>query len=234
MDIPSPMASPTTSERCPHCNAFAALQRDNGGFRCALCGGPRILVETDVSRPGGEAPLLREARRLGAHRIAWAVGSSIATAVAAISALIALGIAALIGVGATGALALGVIALMPVFIALYGWKKVGTLSRQSAAKLDEARVAVAREVIAAHDGRIDPRTLSQILHVPEDTAIQLIAEAQVEQLLQPEPLPAGRRVRVDVEEPFADEADSTAAQRRSGPSRSVHPQGGDRKRDRRQ
>jgi hypothetical protein len=108
---------------------------------------------------------------------------------------------------------------MPLFVALYGWKKVGTLSTQSAAKLGEARVTVAREVIAAHAGRIEPRVLSQILRVPEDTAIQLIAEAQVEQLLQPEPVPAGRRVRVDVEEPFADEADTEAAQSRSGPSR---------------
>jgi hypothetical protein len=233
MDMPSKMASPSTSGRCPHCNAFAALQPDNGGYRCALCGGPRILVETDVPRPGGEAPLLREARRLGVHRIAWAVGSSIATAAAVISALIALGIAALFGVGATGALALGVLALMPLVFALYGWKKVGALSRQSAAKLDEARVAVAREVIAAHAGRIEPRALSQILRVPEDSAIQLIAEAQVEQLLQPEPVPAGRRVRVDVEEPFVDEADTAASQSRSGPSRSARPQDGDRKRDRR-
>ena len=63
--------------RCPHCGTNAGAKPARaGGYRCNLCGGPRLLAESsNVALSGNEVPLLKDVRRATYARWLWMLGA---------------------------------------------------------------------------------------------------------------------------------------------------------------
>src|SRR5262249_27355477 len=60
-------------DRCPLCGATSGVSEEGGGYRCVVCGAPRVLVDGIVQRGGSEKPALERAKALRFRRAALAV-----------------------------------------------------------------------------------------------------------------------------------------------------------------
>jgi hypothetical protein len=200
-----------SDEPCPHCGTRSGVLPDAPtGHRCAMCGGPRVVVEPAVDRPRGEKTLLMQARATRMRRAAWGVGAGVATAFAAFAALVTLVLAGFFDLGALGWTALSVLTLLPAFIAGFGWKRVAGLSNEAREQVRAAEEQVAAELLEASNGRLQAGDLARIMHVSEERAIDLLAHGEVAGVLseslgaapaarlrvaEGEPLEAGRDTR---------------------------------------
>lgn len=188
---------------CPHCQATSGVSPDGDGFICLVCGGPRIVVEGAIERAHGEAELLRRAKHLGSRRLAWAVGGGVMTAMAVLSLLIATLLLWATDLGALGAGLVLAAASIPALVAVTSFRKAGSLSAEARDAIEQAWRRAALEVLRARGAAVEPAELAQTLHVSEDRAIQLLAHAQVEGLLDDAPARAPR-LRVQGQSPVAE------------------------------
>lgn len=202
---------------CPHCGAKAGVAQDDEGYACLVCGGPVILVDQDdATRARAEKPLLEEAKKLRARRAAWAVGSSLIGIFALLSAALALAVISFVDIGFGASIALGAIVLVPLLLAVVGWRKALGAGNGAAEALAQAQRTVAAELVAANPN-VAAADLAQRLHISEDKAVELIAHAQLTGLLSP--ASAGDvKFRVDgaLDDESAADTASSAEQARHG------------------
>jgi hypothetical protein len=194
---------------CPHCGAMAGVTAEEGGYICLVCGGPVIVVEDDIARPHGERAFLERAKTLRARRAAWTIGGSLVGAFALVAAALAIGVAAFVDLGVTASIALGAVVLIPLVIAVLGWRKATADGRHAREAMAEAQRIVAGELLGANPN-MTSADLAKQLRVTEDAALELMAHAQVTGLLSPAS-ESNVKFRVDgtLTEPAAGEAAPT-------------------------
>jgi hypothetical protein len=194
MRIPSTAGRLGAREPCPFCGSTAGVVADPDGHHCLVCGGPRVLVDSEIARARSEQPLLIAARSSQRKRAGW----SVSAAIAALLGVMAVGGAAVLALftnyGSAGFAAFGTAALVSFGLAGLGFGRARREATAVRGAFEAAQVAVTEDLLRAR-GTLDVGSLSQMLHVPSEQAEQLLAQAQVETLLDDEP---ALRVRLDV------------------------------------
>jgi hypothetical protein len=168
-------------EVCPLCGATAGISRDDEmRFRCDVCGGPRVPLDTKgLRRSGKEVAALRradDARKARAKNRAGAVAAGLSVAGA-------LGVIALVGLlGVLGVVELGL----------------------GAPALDAAWMSVAADVAEQSRVPITARSLAEALRVEEPQAEELLALLEAHDVLRADgKLTQASRLRIDTPAPSA-------------------------------
>lgn len=208
----------TSAASCPHCGVVADVDAHRAlGFRCRVCGGPRVVVDVpEVSLGAPTSAALKEAgREHTKHWLLTAAGS------------------ALLGAGALGLLvaavvvlaaAPGLVATLATFLGASIPLLAGTWTLRSAATARHARDEALRNARlgALHDaqavlGQLDGARIAELMRLDVEQAELLSAEASVASLLEQAALP---RVRVAAtapplaDDPLASEEPSVMTERR--------------------
>jgi len=199
------------SNRCPHCGAIADVEPHAAlGFRCLVCGGPRLSLNIDGVTPS--SPTLEALRRAAKRQTEHVIYSSVGLVLSAMGAL-ALVIATLVVVAASpGVLPLVALyggALVPVVAGLFA------LSRARAARTSRAEALHTAEVGALGDvqavtGALDAQRVAEIMRLRPERAELLLAEASVAALLEQGPAPRMRVSAIAATEPGASIAEMTS------------------------
>jgi hypothetical protein len=179
------------------CGETSGVTRDDDGYSCLLCGGPRVIVDPPFAREYQEKPFLVRARELRKKRAAWGVAAGVATAFGAFALVVAGVLALIIHLSAAGGELAAALVLGPLLFATFGFARVKTASTAVRAALGEAELVVTEEIARSRRATVDAAELSAILHVPLARAEELAARAQVEGFLGGEERPPADRVRVD-------------------------------------
>lgn len=169
-----------STSRCPHCGTTAAAKHARaGGYRCNLCGGPRVLGEADVALSGDEVPLLKEARRATYARWLWLIGA-FASGLAAFAgfsvALVAHWLAepSTIGTGLLFGLP-----MLPLTFALFASLRSRRATKASGDALHAARRGAVRDAIQG--GReLSASDVTKLFALPPPQAEALLAELNVD------------------------------------------------------
>jgi hypothetical protein len=172
-------------EPCPHCGSNADVRPSaDQRFRCRVCGKARIPIDVRLGAGSGRAnALLKESQRARVARIAWQLASVGLGGLGAFVAVLALGASALFDFGWLGNTTMAVFALVPMVIAVLTYSAGKRAKRTSETKLDEAWQTAAARILQRMGGRVEAPALARSLGIDVDYATQLLAEAEVQQLL---------------------------------------------------
>lgn len=199
---------------CPHCNVVADVEPHGAlGFRCLVCGGPRVLVEgAGVEHSPATRSALKSAK---AHHTKHLLLSAAGFSLVGLGGLSLL-LASAVLLAASPGLLLTLFTLLACCVPLAGgaWG----LTRASAARasrraaLHDARSSALADA-QAQLGALDAQQAAQLLRIDTDQAELLLAEASVASLLAPAPPPRAR-VRGETQPttaPDAEGAETTEA-----------------------
>jgi len=172
-------------EPCPHCGSNADVRPSADlRFRCQMCGKARIPVDVKLGASSSRAnALLKESQRARVARIAWQLASVGLGGLGAFVALLALGASALFDFGWMGNSTLALFALVPMVVAVLTYSAGKRAKRTSETKLDEAWQTAAARILQRMGGRVEAPALARSLGIDVEYATQLLAEAEVQQLL---------------------------------------------------
>ncbi len=211
-----PMTQPAPNqfqlERCPHCGSDAQVE-PHGEFRfkCRACGRPRIPFDAREPTPPQVAALLKQAGSARAGKLGWAAAGWGLAILSACSALFTLGVGALFDAGVTGYGVMGFFTLIPVLLSVLTFRASKTAGEKSRQALDQAWSEAVGALYRARGGRLNGPELARAMGINTDYATQLLAEAEVQQLLDPS-LDEPVRVRVSVDQSAALDPDEAAAE----------------------
>ena len=181
--------------RCPLCQAISDVEASDTQYvRCRSCGGPRIPPsESPISE--AEATLLRSARSEQLRAGAFRAGAGFALASSAVSLLVTL-VVFLVTAPALFAKAAAVVAsVVPLVLSLLASRRARSHARKFEATLQQAWFLAASRLVRAHARALSSKELAQLLRVDEARAELLLAEVNVQDLLQ-QPSELAARVRV--------------------------------------
>jgi hypothetical protein len=176
------------ANRCPHCNAIADVEAHQAlGFRCLVCGGPRIALGAAGAVPSArtQSSLLDAGREQTKHVMFSAAGLALfgmgllALLVATVAVL-----AASPGPVPTFATYLG--ALVPLTAGLYALARAASARRLRGEALRTAQISALGDLQAA-TGVLDAERAGRLLRVNAEQAELLLAEASVSALLEEAP-----------------------------------------------
>jgi hypothetical protein len=170
-----------TQALCPHCRTTAGVtSARGGGYRCKLCGGPRVVSsDAIVALSGNEVPLLQEARRSGRARWLWLAASGSSALVAAGSLTFALVLVLLFDPTAIVTTLLLGLAALPLIFALWSFRRAGRARSAASAALHEARLGALRDTLG-HGRELSANDVSRLLALPAETSENLLAELNVD------------------------------------------------------
>lgn len=184
-------------ERCPHCGSDAPVDRHADlRYKCRACGRPRIPFDARAPTPPAVAAKLKRAGAARTGKIAWKAGGWGFAALAACSALFTLAVGAIFDSGAVGYGVMGAITLVPVMLSLMAFRSSKSSGKKFELELEQAWSDAVAELYRRHNGQLDGAEVARSLGVGADYATQLLAEAEVQQILgsgSDEPL----KLRVD-------------------------------------
>lgn len=188
--------------RCPHCRVVADVEPHTAlGFRCLVCGGPRLPPGAALGRPSQttQQALAAAGREQTKHLMLTAAGlllagmGALALLVATLAALSPIG-PALVKVGVMAA------ASVPGVAAFVALRFAATARRRRAESLHAARLSALADAQAV-TGPLDAARAASLLRIEPERAELLLAEVSVAALLQPGP--PGPEPRLRVEPPAA-------------------------------
>ncbi|HYP97783.1 MAG TPA: hypothetical protein VER96_03850 [Polyangiaceae bacterium] len=181
--------------RCPLCQAISDVEASETSYtRCRACGGPRIPpTESRVSE--AEVALLREARSAQLRAGAFRAGSGFALASGAVSLLVTLVVFLVTAPAPFAKVAALVASVIPFALSFLALRSVRTHAKKFDAALQQAWFLAASRLQQAHGGKLGAKDLAQLLRVDETRAELLLAEVNVQDLLQA-PSELAARVRV--------------------------------------
>ena len=178
--------------RCPHCRAVADVEETPEGFRCKVCGGPRIpLADPGVVKSGREVPLLQKAQRLRMRGAAWTLGAIFAGSAALLALLLAVAVLAIASAGIVGTAATGVVVAVPFVIAWLAWARARAAKRERASAVEEAWTMVASDVLRDREKELSAAELARALRVSEPRAEVLLARLNLEDFVRARVTDAG-------------------------------------------
>jgi hypothetical protein len=193
------------NEECVFCGGKGGVAPDQDGHHCLVCGAPRVLVDSPVTRVPSEKPDLVAVQKAQRGRMAWSAGAAVSSFFGVLG-LAASGMVALFtgftdhGPGAVAAALAAVV--LPFATAALGFTRARQRGTEVKNAYERARLAVTGDLVRAR-GALDAGSLSRMLHVSADQAEQLLALAEVDGLLGDTGVPE-TRLRVDDAAPEPD------------------------------
>jgi hypothetical protein len=188
----------TKLARCPHCQSDADV-RPNADYRfkCNLCGRPRVPLAASVTGSDAETnALLKQGHRSRLARIGWQLASVGFAGVSALLAIIAIGAGTAFDWG-WFATTMSAFALAPLVACVLAFRAAGKAAEASRQSIEQAWQAAANRLFVAAGGRVTAKEFAEQLRIDVDYATQLMAGAEVQQLLAPMELSeSSQRVRI--------------------------------------
>lgn len=185
-------------EPCPHCGTNADVVRDSDlRYKCQICGRARIPLDKRLAVQSQQTnALLKDANRARVARIVRQIGGVLTAGFSGLSLLVGMTFLLatdwlVIGGAFT---AVGLIASVLTVLAFSSAKKVGAQSQHA---LDEAWRTAAARIYQRLGSSVTSKQLAETMGIDVDYATQLLADAEVTQLLATD-LEDAPRVRVRV------------------------------------
>jgi hypothetical protein len=169
------------ANRCPHCRAVTDVEPHAGlGFRCRVCGGPRVPVDDPTTlRSGREIRLLAQVRRDDVRASLFRAGGAVLFASFGLSLLVTLFVLSVASPGLFGTFAALAACSVPLILASYAWRKGGKARAAAKDALDQAWLLVASDVARSKGKELEAAELAKALRIDEARAEQLLAELSV-------------------------------------------------------
>lgn len=191
------MAPNPDLEPCPHCRSNADVRPSSDyRYKCHLCGRPRIPIDARLGKTGpAAAASLKQAHRSRLARIGWQLSGVGFAGVGALMGVLSLGFL----FTEWGLLTKGLMmlfTLVPIVISVLAFSAGKKARQQSRQSLDEAWQIAVSDMFRALGGKLTAHQLSQSLRIDEEYAMQLLTEAEVQQLLAPSEMADPVRIRV--------------------------------------
>ncbi|HKY35483.1 MAG TPA: hypothetical protein VJN18_06080 [Polyangiaceae bacterium] len=190
------IARSSAASSCPHCGALAIVEPHAAlGFRCAVCGGPRLVLdapEVELGAPA-QAALKTAGRKHTRHVVLSAAGLAL-SGLGALALLVASGVLLAASPGLLPTLFTLLACSVPLGVGLWALRAAAAARSQRSEALHAARLAALSDAQTAL-GALDGTRASQLLQIDPEQAELLLAEASVAALLEQ----AAPRLRVDAE-----------------------------------
>jgi len=186
--------APFQLEPCPHCGANTELSTHAVyRYQCRLCGGARIPVNRNITRtPPEVTTLLKQVRKRHIARGAWKAAANTLWLMAALASLLGLGVSRVFHFEAVGITLVSLFALVPIVVGFLSKRAGHRAEVQSKQALARAWSTMASHVCTLLGGKYTIEDLKAAFGVDVDSALSLLAEAEVAQLLND----AGREAAV--------------------------------------
>lgn len=211
------------ANRCPHCHAVADVEAHPGlGFRCLVCGGPRIALNVSGVTPSAPTlAALSSAAKRHNEQLVYSSAGLVLLAMGALALVIATLMVAAASPGVVPTLAAYLGALVPTGAGAFA------LARGSAARKRRGEALLAAQVGALGDvqavtGVLEAGRVAEIMRLTPERAELLLAEASVASFLNHGPAPRLRVPGVASTEPGSmpfEEAPGEQARSRSRTTR---------------
>jgi hypothetical protein len=182
--------------RCPHCKSVADVEPSDAlGFRCRVCGGPRVPVDdARVVQSGREIPLLERAQRARVKRAGYRVAAGVVGGFGALSVLVSLLVLALVNPGIFGVIGMLMVTAVPFVLAALAFGRAGRETRELEQTLDQAWSLVASDVLSSVGRELTAGELAKALRVSEPRADELLAKLNASDFVHARVTDAGELV----------------------------------------
>lgn len=162
---------------CPHCGAQSRPEPSAlFVWKCGVCAGPLVPTPPGLPRDAGELASLVAAQRAGAMRLGW-IG---ATFVLGGIASMAVGLALLVGLGAHAVpTVLVALAIAATVLAGLAGRRARRAGKEARARLEDAWVHVAEEVLRARAGEVTAKELATAMQTDAARAEGLLSRLSV-------------------------------------------------------
>jgi hypothetical protein len=181
------------TNRCPHCRAIADVEPHAAlGFRCLVCGGPRVALDVAGVTPGPSTlAALHEAGKRQTEHVMYSAAGLVLTGMGALALLIATLVVLAASPGLVPTVAAYFGALVPTVAGLAALRRAATARKIRGQSLRAAEVRALADVQAV-TGVLDAQRVSEIMRLSPERAELLLAEASVATLLDQGPAPRAR------------------------------------------
>lgn len=171
--------------RCPHCNAICDVEPHRAlGFRCLVCGGPRIAFDVaDVTPSEATQALLKTAGLEQTKHLMFSAAGFLLAGMGALALAIAAAVVAAAAPGLAATFAAYLAAGTPLAAGLLALGRAAKARRLRAEALRAAQVSALGDVQAVKGG-LSAEHAGQLLRVGSEPAELLLAEASVSELLE--------------------------------------------------
>lgn len=172
------------ANRCPHCRSVADVEpAEPLRFRCRVCGGPRIPVDSrEIVRTGREVPVLAKAKKAHFARAAWAVATGVVGGFGVLSLLMTLLVVAF-GPGLFTSLAMLGMSLLPFVVAALAWQRAKRHAKERDRLLDDAWSLVASDVLTHTGKELEADDLAKLMRIDVERAEQVLAHLSAEDFI---------------------------------------------------
>ncbi len=172
------------ANRCPHCRSVADMEpAEPLHFRCRVCGGPRIPVDSrEVVRTGREVPVLAQAKKAHFARAAWAVAAGVVGGFGVLSLLMTLLIVAF-GPGLFTSLALLGGSVIPFVVAALAWRRAKRKGKERDQLLDDAWSLVASDVLSHTGKELEADDLAKLMRIDVGRAEQVLTHLSAQDFI---------------------------------------------------
>ena len=207
---PSCGAAHGEGNRCPHCNTVADVAPHGAlGFRCLVCGGPRIALDlADVSLGSQTNQALATAGTEQTKHLMFSAAGYFLSGMGALALLLAAVVELTVSPGVAATIAAYLAAAVPFAAGLFSLAGARAARRRRTDALRVAQVSALSDVQAVK-GALSAATVAQLMRISPERAELLLAEASVASML--EELPAAR-LRVEAPAPTLPSGSSEPAQ----------------------
>lgn len=172
-------------EACPHCGSDAAVaEHPVYRYRCRACGQPRVPVAANVaSTPPHVLGLLKDARKQHLLRGAWKAAVYLSWAAALGILIPGLGLGYVVGFGLLGWSLVALFTLLPILLGWWSKRKADASVTKAQQTVSQAWSEMAQHVYTLRGGDCTIDDFKRAFGVDTDSAMALLAEAEVEYLL---------------------------------------------------
>jgi hypothetical protein len=172
-------------ESCPHCGANSELSTHAiYRYQCRLCGGARIPVNRNVTRtPPQVTDLLKRVRKRHIARGAWKAAANTLWLMAVLTGLLGFGLSRAFDFEVLGLTIVSLFTLVPVVVGALSKRASTRAAAESKQALAQAWSAMATHVCALLGSQYTVEDLRRAFGVDVDSALHLLAEAEVADVL---------------------------------------------------
>lgn len=185
------------ANRCPHCDAVADVERHAAlGFRCLVCGGPRIALDIQGVEPSVRTnEALRSAGREQTQHVMFSAAGFALVGMGTLAVLVATLAVLATSPGALLAVAAYAASAVPLVTGAFALSRAAKARKNRGDAILRARVSALGDVQAVTGVLPAPR-VTEVLRLSTEAAELVLAEASIASYLNEGPAP-----RVRVEEP---------------------------------
>ena len=185
--------------RCPHCNTVADVAPHAAlGFRCLVCGGPRIALDTaDVSQGAQTNQALANAGAEQTKHLMFSAAGYFLSGMGALALIVATVVDLTVSPGVAATIAAYLAAAVPFGAGLFALSGARAARKRRGEALRVAQVHALSDVQAVK-GALSAPNVAQLMRISPERAELLLAEASVASMLEEVPT---ARLRVEAPAP---------------------------------